>query len=349
MAGSDRVAVLGGGIAGLTAAHELAGRGFAVTVYELRGEGDRGLGGKARSQYFRVNGVEVPGEHGYRFMPAFYRCLPDYATRGPIERRHGHENQSFWDYMEADRLQPIARRLLEVMPQSLVAMKASEGNARTLLDVLLLMLLDFRRPGPSEWVLPGPTTDTWLAPWARWLRRLGVCFEQGPEHRVTSLEVRDGRITEARRAGAAPIEADWYVLATPIEASRGIAARSPRAAARLRAAGGTGMLSVIATEWNRLPPRPGRGVRTRWRGPAGQPVAPADPPAGDLGQAPGTDQRPALRAAGPGWSCPDAAASSPCLGRRPTRPRASGPMGATWRGCTRTSSAPGAPSRSATV
>src|SRR5581483_10826334 len=38
------VAVLGGGIAGLTAAHELAERGFDVTVYERRA-----WGGKARS------------------------------------------------------------------------------------------------------------------------------------------------------------------------------------------------------------------------------------------------------------------------------------------------------------
>jgi NADPH-dependent glutamate synthase beta subunit-like oxidoreductase len=42
-------AVFGGGIAGLTAAHELAERGFAVTVDERRA-----LGGKARS-------TSVPG------------------------------------------------------------------------------------------------------------------------------------------------------------------------------------------------------------------------------------------------------------------------------------------------
>ena len=33
---TETVAVLGGGVAGLTAAHELAERGFAVTVYEAR-------------------------------------------------------------------------------------------------------------------------------------------------------------------------------------------------------------------------------------------------------------------------------------------------------------------------
>ena len=57
---SERVAVLGGGVAGLTAAHELEERGFEVTVYEAR---DR-LGGKARS--LPVPGTDLPGEHGQR-------------------------------------------------------------------------------------------------------------------------------------------------------------------------------------------------------------------------------------------------------------------------------------------
>ena len=39
------VAVLGGGVGGLSAAHELAERGFEVTVYEARDV----AGGKARS------------------------------------------------------------------------------------------------------------------------------------------------------------------------------------------------------------------------------------------------------------------------------------------------------------
>ena len=41
---SSTVAVLGGGVAGLTAAHELSERGFAVDVYEARDL----FGGKAR-------------------------------------------------------------------------------------------------------------------------------------------------------------------------------------------------------------------------------------------------------------------------------------------------------------
>src|SRR5215213_787643 len=78
---TDTVAVLGGGVAGLTAAHELAERGFAVTVYETR---DR-LGGKARSLPVPGSGTDgrgdLPGEHGFRFFPGFYRHVLDTMQR----------------------------------------------------------------------------------------------------------------------------------------------------------------------------------------------------------------------------------------------------------------------------
>ena len=70
------VAVLGGGVGGLSAAHELAERGFEVTVYEKRAL----PGGKARS-YPTPEGL--PAEHGFRFFPAFYRHLPDTMSRIP--------------------------------------------------------------------------------------------------------------------------------------------------------------------------------------------------------------------------------------------------------------------------
>ena len=57
-----RVAVLGGGMAGLTAAHELAERGFQVDVYE-----PVALGGKARS-------IGVPGTARGRAQAAARRA-----------------------------------------------------------------------------------------------------------------------------------------------------------------------------------------------------------------------------------------------------------------------------------
>jgi len=78
-----RVAIIGAGVAGLTAAHELIERGFAVTVYER----DH-LGGKAWS--FGVPGSAsggrqpLPAEHGFRFFPGFYKNLGDTQRRIPL-------------------------------------------------------------------------------------------------------------------------------------------------------------------------------------------------------------------------------------------------------------------------
>ena len=92
MAGArKKVAILGGGIAGLSAAHELVRRGFEVEVFERKSI----PGGKARSlpaappalvrTPFGAPGVParptapqgppLPGEHGFRFFPGFYRHI----------------------------------------------------------------------------------------------------------------------------------------------------------------------------------------------------------------------------------------------------------------------------------
>ncbi|MCS7476969.1 FAD-dependent oxidoreductase [Umezawaea endophytica] len=82
-AAGQRVAVLGGGMAGLAAAHELVERGFDVTVYE-----STALGGKARSVAKPGTGTlgraDLPGEHGFRFFPGFYHNVPDTMSRIPL-------------------------------------------------------------------------------------------------------------------------------------------------------------------------------------------------------------------------------------------------------------------------
>lgn len=78
------VAIFGGGVAGLSAAQELARFGLEVDVYEKETD----FGGKAKNQISdslmkgSANNRDFLGEHGFRFFPGFYRNL--IATMGEI-------------------------------------------------------------------------------------------------------------------------------------------------------------------------------------------------------------------------------------------------------------------------
>ena len=84
----DKIVILGGGIAGLSAAHELIERGFSVEVYEALSI----PGGKARSIGVPGSATpgprgmrkELPGEHGFRFFPRFYQHVTDTMQRIPL-------------------------------------------------------------------------------------------------------------------------------------------------------------------------------------------------------------------------------------------------------------------------
>ena len=101
------VIVIGGGVAGLTAAHELAERGFKVDVYETRPT----WGGKARSQPVAGTGVggrtDLPGEHGFRFYPRFYKHVIDTMQRIPAGPGH-----------VADRLQATTEAAIALVDDS---------------------------------------------------------------------------------------------------------------------------------------------------------------------------------------------------------------------------------------
>jgi uncharacterized protein with NAD-binding domain and iron-sulfur cluster len=93
-----KVVILGGGIAGMSAAHELIERGFQVEVFERKPV----PGGKARSipasgpslglspfgsqnrrERQTSRGPDLPGEHGFRFFPGFYKHIVDTMDRIP--------------------------------------------------------------------------------------------------------------------------------------------------------------------------------------------------------------------------------------------------------------------------
>lgn len=91
-----KVIIIGGGVAGMSAAHELVERGFDVEVYEKK---KVYVGGKARS--VNVPGTNLlnkdkylPGEHGFRFFPGFYKHVTDTMKRIPFKSSNGAMNKN---------------------------------------------------------------------------------------------------------------------------------------------------------------------------------------------------------------------------------------------------------------
>lgn len=99
------IVVVGGGVGGLTAAHELIERGFEVTLYEAR----EVFGGKARSVGVPDTGTDgrkdLPGEHGFRFVPGFYVHLPDTMRRIP----YGNNSNGVFDNLVATTREDMGR------------------------------------------------------------------------------------------------------------------------------------------------------------------------------------------------------------------------------------------------
>ncbi len=292
-----KVAILGGGIGGLSAAHELAERGgdFEVHVHE----GGQALGGKAQSQFLAGTGkdgrLDLPGEHGFRFFPAWYKHIPDTMSRTPLpgggsvldnlvgctemgmaevespgifrlkrhapsdvgeflkvtqlvhelfvgtslslidlgrfavkmidfmrtceeRRRDQYEEMSFFNYIEGST---FSRRFQSYLNSSrfMVAMDARQGSACTIGNKVIQMMIDFGRPrGANDRVLRGPTRSQWLEPWEAYLRERGVVFHFGSTIKSFTLDEGGHRIAAVEvESGAAPIVADHYIAALPIE------------------------------------------------------------------------------------------------------------------------------------
>ena len=123
----QRVIVVGAGVAGLTAAHELIDRNFEVHVVERRPIS----GGKAASKIAASN---RPVEHGFRFFPGWYRHLPDTLRRIPFKgRRRLYEGETVYDNLvnvDSNLLVWYDRDPIEApmhLPRSLEQLKATQS------------------------------------------------------------------------------------------------------------------------------------------------------------------------------------------------------------------------------
>jgi uncharacterized protein with NAD-binding domain and iron-sulfur cluster len=134
---AQKVVVLGGGVAGLSAAHELVERGFDVEVYETLPI----PGGKARSIPVPGSGTlgpngmrkDLPGEHGFRFFPRFYSHVTDTMKRIPF----GPDRTVFDNLVDTTRVQlaRFDRPPIELISRSPRAL----GDVRVLLGDLGLL------------------------------------------------------------------------------------------------------------------------------------------------------------------------------------------------------------------
>ena len=104
-----KVVVLGGGIAGMSAAHELVERGFEVEVYELKDI----PGGKARSINVPNSAGPgkrpLPGEHGFRFFPSFYRHVTATMKQIPYTSPNGGDTRTVFDNLVSTTRLAMAR------------------------------------------------------------------------------------------------------------------------------------------------------------------------------------------------------------------------------------------------
>eukprot|EP01137_Pigoraptor_chileana_P018511 Opistho-2@78106 len=119
--------VLGGGIGGLTAAHELIERGFDVTVYERLDQ----FGGKARS--FGAVGTgkdgrkDLPAEHGFRIFAGEYGATRNTMSRIPLDDTSSREGgRTVWDSVKA-----APKTVVDHMTEGTEAFFASANNGTT--------------------------------------------------------------------------------------------------------------------------------------------------------------------------------------------------------------------------
>jgi uncharacterized protein with NAD-binding domain and iron-sulfur cluster len=80
-----KVVIFGAGVGGLSAAHELS-EGARGAIFDIELIENRTIGGKALSEIVKGSPASpngYPGEHGFRFFPAFYRHVVDTMQRIP--------------------------------------------------------------------------------------------------------------------------------------------------------------------------------------------------------------------------------------------------------------------------
>lgn len=129
-----KVIILGGGVAGMSAAHELIERGFEVHVFEKQ---PAIPGGKARSVPVPKSATEgrhpLPGEHGFRFFPGFYRHVIDTMKRIPDREGKGHVSDHLVQVSQV-MMAPTGRTPLVMLTRFPRSLRELEQQIHSLFD-----------------------------------------------------------------------------------------------------------------------------------------------------------------------------------------------------------------------
>ncbi|WP_437714801.1 FAD-dependent oxidoreductase [Sorangium sp. So ce448] len=139
-----------------------------------------------------------------------------YATSCDARRRE-YESMTWLEFIESHRYSSEFQQAMERWPQALVAMRASQCDARTYGNTTLQLLLDMARVSFTDGTLNGPTSEAWLDPWRRYLERVqGVRFVRGE---LKSIKYDwEGSYLKAVVEGAnVPVPRGYVVVALPIE------------------------------------------------------------------------------------------------------------------------------------
>lgn len=119
-----RVAVVGGGLAGLAAAYELSQRGFAVTLVERAPQ----LGGKVASWAIDVGDTAFKMEHGFHgFFPQYYNL---WGLVDELDMRDNFQSLNFYAVMyRGEQYQPeIFRPSHSAFPWNIVDLAVASSN-----------------------------------------------------------------------------------------------------------------------------------------------------------------------------------------------------------------------------
>ncbi len=308
---TKKVVILGGGVAGMSAAQELILRDFEVDVYELLAA----PGGKARSIPVPDSGkggrTDLPGEHGFRFFPRFYQniietmkgipygndgktvfdnlvfastemmaffdsrplLLPaelpkslselitafkyllrdiinkpkglknedieffanriwQIVTSSEVRRFNEYEKIGWWEFVGAEeRNEAYQDVFAKGLTRSLVAAKAKLASTKTIGNMYVKVLYGEIPEGGTDRLLNGPTNDTWINPWLKYLKEKGVSYNFNSE--VISINLDENNsiasvtIKNEETKNEFQVTGDYYIAAFPVEVMAEILEKEP--------------------------------------------------------------------------------------------------------------------------